>query len=241
MSDFLLVHGSGYGAWCWSGVMRTLKAEGHRARAIDLPRNLAGSVNIASYASAILSEITTPVTLVGHSSGGFAIAAAAEAASPGFIERLIFLCAYAPRDGASVASMRRGQARQPLRPAIILAPDRRSYRFDPGLGMDCLFHDCDSATAAEAMTRMVPEPVDPQEEAIHLTARYHALAKHYIRCLDDRAIPPECQAAMTNDWPAGTVSTLAAGHSPFLSCPEALAKRLIAVAANPLSCQPTPG
>ncbi|MGP3722990.1 alpha/beta fold hydrolase [Cereibacter sphaeroides] len=242
MSDILLVHGSGYGGWCWHATIRALAAHGARARALDLPgRIFTPSLSLADHAAAILQEIRAPVTLVGHSAGGFSIAAAAEAAAPGLIERLIFLCAYAPRDGASVASMRRAQARQPLRPAIRLAPDRLSYSFDPDLAGEALFHDCPPEVRAAALARMGAEPVGPQEERIRLSARYHAVPKHYIRCLEDRAIPPETQEAMTADWPAGSVSTLPAGHSPFLSCPEALAKRLISVAANPLSCRPTPG
>lgn len=116
--------------------------------------------------------------------------------------------------------MRRAQARQPLRPAIRLAPDRLSYSFDPDLAGEALFHDCPPEVRAAALARMGAEPVGPQEERIRLSARYHALPKHYIRCLEDRAIPPETQEAMTADWPAGSVSTLPAGHSPFLSCPE---------------------
>ncbi|ULB10347.1 alpha/beta fold hydrolase [Cereibacter azotoformans] len=241
MSDFLLVHGSGYGAWCWDETIRALEIRGHTARALDLPRHFMQDPSLGRYADAILAEIHDPLTLVGHSAGGFPIAAAAERAPPGLIERLIFLCAYAPRDGASVASLRREQTRQPLRPAIRVAPDRRTYSFDPALAGDRLFHDCPPEVRAAALARLVPEPTAPQEEPIRLTARYHATPRHYIRCLEDRAIPPEHQEAMTEGWPEGTVSTLPAAHSPFLSCPEALAKRLISVAANPLSCRPTPG
>ncbi|MCE6961339.1 alpha/beta fold hydrolase [Cereibacter sphaeroides] len=235
MSDFLLIHGSCHGAWCWRDVIAALQAAGHHARAIDLPSHGADPTPIAQvtldrYAEAILAAIDMPVTLVGHSMAGLPISAAAEKA-PEKIARLIYLCAYAPRSGMSVASMRRAGPRQPLRDAIVIAPDRQSFTFDPALTADRLYHDCTEAARAFAASRLGPQPILPQEQPVTLTARYHSVPKHYIRCLQDRAIPPEYQAAMTEGWPEGTVSTLDASHSPFLSCPEALARRLIEVAA----------
>ena len=235
MSDFLLIHGSCHGAWCWRDVIPLLQVAGHRARAIDLPSHGAdptpiAAVTLARYAEAILNAIDTPVTLVGHSMAGLPISAAAEAA-PEKIARLVYLCAYAPTDGQSVASMRRAGPRQPLRDAIVIAPDRQSFTFDPALTADRLYHDCSDAARAFAAARLGPQPILPQEEPVRLTARYHSVPKRYIRCLQDRAIPPEYQATMTEGWPEGHVSTLDASHSPFLSCPEALARRLIEVAA----------
>ena len=58
MADFLLIHGSGHGAWCWRGVLAILEARGHAARAIDLPGLGAdttppGEVTLASTVDAI--------------------------------------------------------------------------------------------------------------------------------------------------------------------------------------------
>jgi len=36
MNTFGLVHGGGFGAWCWASVVDELKARGHRAVAVDL-------------------------------------------------------------------------------------------------------------------------------------------------------------------------------------------------------------
>jgi pimeloyl-ACP methyl ester carboxylesterase len=37
MAEFLLIHGSCHGAWCWRDVLPELERLGHSARAIDLP------------------------------------------------------------------------------------------------------------------------------------------------------------------------------------------------------------
>ena len=236
MAHFLLIHGSCHAAWCWREVLPLLHAAGHQARAIDLPAHGADSTPAATatldgYAIAILAAITDPVILVGHSMAGFPIAAAAER-EPAKVAKLIFVCAYAPRHGLSMIDMRKQAAAQPLLEALILAPDRLTYTVDPTKAGARFYHDCPPATAADAITRLTPEPVTPQATRIHLTARYDAVEKHYIRCLDDRTIPPEHQAAMTATWPAASVTTLPTGHSPFFAAPALLAARLIALASS---------
>jgi pimeloyl-ACP methyl ester carboxylesterase len=84
----LLIHGSAHGAWCWRDLLAELHARGLKARALDLPSHGADrtpydEIGLDSYRDAILADITThgdrPI-VVGHSAGGYAIAAAAEAA-----------------------------------------------------------------------------------------------------------------------------------------------------------------
>ena len=54
--------------------------------------------------------------------GGYAITAAAELA-PQNIAQLIYLAAYVPVSGASLADMRRMAPSQPLLPAVVMAQD----------------------------------------------------------------------------------------------------------------------
>lgn len=237
MSRFLLIHGSCHGAWCWDRVLPFLNHGPHQARAIDLPghgadRTPGATASLALYARAIVAAIDAPVILVGHSAAGYAITAAAELA-PDRIAALVYLCAYVPRPGQSLADLRRAGPRQPLRAAIRVAPDRLSYSFDRGLVADALYHDCPPEAVAMARRNLCPEPIAPQETALALTARSASLPRHYIRCTEDRAIPPEYQASMTEGWPAACVTTLPTSHSPFFAAPEALARRLIAIAERP--------
>ncbi|MDT8856820.1 alpha/beta fold hydrolase [Paracoccaceae bacterium Fryx2] len=234
MADFLLIHGSCHGAWCWRDVLPLLAAAGHTARAIDLPahgddRTPVAGATLDSYAAAILAAIANPVILVGHSMAGFPISAAAEAA-PERIAKLVHVCAYAPVSGLSLAQMRRAGPRQPLADAFHVSPDRQSFGFDPALVNDRFYHDCPPEAQAYAAANLCPEPILPQETAIHLTGRHASVEKHYIRCTEDRAIPPEYQANMTAAWPADRISTLPTSHSPFFAAPDALARRLIRIA-----------
>ena len=233
MADFLLIHGSCHGAWCWDDVIPHLQAAGHTARAIDLPshgadQTPAQDVTLDLYAQAIVDAIDTPVILVGHSMAGYPITAAANLA-PHKIDQLIYLCAYVPFAGKTLAEMRRMAPSQPLLDAIVVDEARVTFSVDPAKAAAKFFHDVPTARAAWAVSMLGPQPILPQETP--LTAR-HTLPRHYIICTDDRTIPPEFQYTMTNDWPVETVTEMPTSHSPFLADPAGLAARLIQIAAG---------
>ena len=50
------------------------------------------------------------------------------------------------------------------------------------------------------------------------------MPRSYIRCMDDRTIPPAYQVTMTKDWPSADVHEMACGHSPFFTDPAGLAR-----------------
>lgn len=231
MTDILLVHGSCHGAWCWQRLIPALSALGLTARAIDLPahgadRTPVAQATLTAYASAILNALTGTTLLVGHSAGGYAITAAAEA-DPGRIAGLTYLCAYAPASGLSLADMRRAGPRQPLSPHIRRTADGTAFTVAPDQ-IDALFyHDCSPEDRALAARSLCPEPIAPQETPLVLTARSQNLPRFYIRCTDDRTIPPEYQAVMERSIPPQNRFTLPTSHSPFFAAPEATA-RLIA-------------
>lgn len=236
MARFLLIHGSCHGAWCWREVIAALAALGHEAKAIDLPAHGADPTPAAAatldlYAEAILAAIDEPVTLVGHSAGGYPITLAAERA-PEKITRLVYLCAYVPAPGLSMIEMRRAGPSQPLAGAVHADPDGISYRIDPEKARATFFHDCSEAARADTMPRLCPEPIAPQSTALPPLHHWPKVEKHYIRCVDDHAIPPDYQTTMSAGFPAAHVSALPTGHSPFLSAPALLARRLDEIARN---------
>lgn len=232
---FLLVHGSCHGAWCWADEVDALRRAGRRAHAIDLPshgqdRTPAERVTLDLYARAIVAAMTEPVVLVGHSMAGYPITAAADIA-PEKVARLVYLCAYVPMPGLSLAQMRRLATSQPLRDAIEVAPDGVSFRFDPDKAIDRLYHDVAAAAAAAAVARLGAQPIAPQETPWQPGASAR-LPRSYIRCTQDRAIPPDFQQSMTAGWPASDLHEMPTSHSPFLSAPDALALLLINIAAG---------
>ncbi len=231
MARFLLIHGACHGAWCWRDTLPALEALGHRVYAIDLPGHGQDptpreEVTLDAYARAICEALDGPTILLGHSMAGYPITAGAER-DPANIRALVYLCAYRPVSGLSLGDMRRAGPRQPLRPAIRVAGP--VFTFDPAMA-DLLYHDCPPETARWALSCQTPEPILPQETALALTERSRALPQFYIRCAQDRAIPPEYQTTMAEGLPEGHLSHLPASHSPFFAMPEALAVELDRIA-----------
>ncbi len=234
MSEIVLVHGSCHGAWCWRDVVPELESMGNRVKAIDLPGHGANPCPISAitldlYAQAILDAITRRAVVVGHSMAGFPISAAAEA-NPGKISRLVYLCAYAPRDGVSLVDMRMEAPRQPLLEAIEKTPDGLGFTFRDSHLAKALYHDCPEGTVDYARQNLCVQAIKPQATPIRLGKAYRAVPKTYIRCDDDQAIPPEYQQTMTAGWPEADVHALPSSHSPFFSMPGRLAQLIDQVA-----------
>ncbi|TDK50578.1 alpha/beta fold hydrolase [Antarcticimicrobium luteum] len=236
MADFLLIHGSCHGAWCWRDVIPALEALGHTARAIDMPSHgddptPIEEVTLEGCRDAILAASTPETIVVGHSWGGYPISAAGEAA-PDRMRALIYLCAYVPVSGLSMIDMRKRGPRQPLMPAVRRAEDGLSYTFDADRVPELFYHDCPDEAVAYAMPRLCPQATRPQTTPLTLSARWEGLPKAYIRCANDQAIPPEYQAEMVQDWPRDRVASLPTSHSPFFADPAGLAALIDRLAAG---------
>jgi len=237
MARFLLVHGSNHGAWCWRDLMPALAGLGHDARAIDLPSvapdpaMLAG-ITLDDDAGAIraaLTGLTGPTILVGHSAAGFAITRAA-AMTPEKLAALVYLCAYVPEPGATIARLARAAPGHPLDGALEIDRPHRAYRFrDTSLAAN-LYGDCPAETRAFARARLGWQATGPQSEPTD--APPVALASHYITCTRDRTIPPAQQRAMARTLPRATLHEIDTGHSPFFAAPVALAALLDRIAGE---------
>lgn len=234
MADFLLIHGSCHGAWCWRDLLPRLRAHGHYARAIDLPgagddQTPLAEVTLDLYAEAILDAMTGPTVLVGHSAGGFPISAAAMR-RPDLIRHLVYLCAHLPQTGKSMIDRRHDSASQPLQDAVQKAPDGISYSVIPDKAREKFYQDCPDAVVAYARAHLSPQPIAPQATPLTVTETLRALPKSYIRCLRDGAIPPDFQAELCREWPELTVHEMDCGHSPFFAQPARLSDILHQIA-----------
>ena len=202
MARFILVHGSCHGAWCWRDVLPHLP----NAVAIDLPSHGSDKtpikdVTLDLYADAVVAEINKspePVVLVGHSAAGVTIATVAERV-PDRVARLIYLCAYAPKDGDSLSEMRKRAKRQLVMPAVVRAADGLSYTVDPALSPGIFYHDCPAEAVDYALDHLCAQPVLPQETPVKLGSNYESVQRSYILGEDDHTIPPEEQENMVAD------------------------------------------
>ncbi|WP_170473890.1 alpha/beta fold hydrolase [Ruegeria arenilitoris] len=228
MTDFLLIHGSCHGAWCWRDLIPELTGMGHSARAIDMPSHGSDPTPIADVSldlcrDAILDASSPETIIVGHSWGGFPISAAAEA-DPKGLRGLIYLCAYVPKDGLSMAEMRKRAPRQLIADAIEKSADGLSYRMLPGRVQSLFYHDCPPEVVSYAQARLCPQAIRPQETPLKTGSNFAKVPKVYIRTTNDQTVPTEYQAEMSLCAEPELQLTIDSSHSPFFSHPKKLAE-----------------
>jgi pimeloyl-ACP methyl ester carboxylesterase len=227
MARFVLVHGAFGGASNWDLVIKELHAAGHEVQAIDLPgggddATPVGEVTLDAYAERIcaaLAEGSEPAVLVGHSMGGVAITHAA-GRCPERVSLLVYVAAFLPRDGQSLldlAGLPEGADDQVQANMVVEGAPPVATMPDAAAG-DALFGACTDEQVAWGVERLRPQPVVPFTQPVSLSeSAADGLARAYVLCNRDRAIPPALQRRMVRESPCAVVVELDTDHSPWLS------------------------
>ena len=221
-----LVHGAWHGRWVWDKVTSPLEAKGHTVAALDLPglgadRTPAAEVTLQRYTDAVCEALITedePVLLVGHSMGGIVISEAAERL-PQMIKTLVYVSAYLLSDGQSI--MQIVQEDENLsKLASYLISDGTVCTLQPDKIRETFYGHCTGSDAEWAASLLVPQPLAPFATPVHVTReRFGRIPRVYIRCLQDRTVPPSAQERMLAANPCQRVVSIDTDHSPFLSKP----------------------
>lgn len=240
-TSILLIHGAWQGAWVWDEVADLLEQRGFRVRALNLPgsgsdRTSGADVTLASYAEAIVAEAqemqSEKLVLVGHSMGGAAITAAASLA-PELFARLIYVCAFLPRPGESVASLvAEGRAPEGGGAQMEMVDNGGASRLILNSIAETFLNDCTPDVIIKAVPRFGPQPLKPIITPLAWAADFEHLPKDYILCAKDRVVHPEMQVLMAERAGITEIFTLESGHEPFLSMPGELVD-LLALRADP--------
>jgi hypothetical protein len=128
--------------------------------------------------------------------------------------------------------MTRFQPTSMLTGAMRPSADGSVLELDPGVVREAFYHDCSDEDARRAAARLRPQPAVAFQMSFELAPdRFGRVPRHYVECLQDRAIDIGTQRAMYAKVPC-TVHTLDASHSPFFSMPGALVDVLARVAAG---------
>ncbi|KAF9618237.1 hypothetical protein IFM89_000872, partial [Coptis chinensis] len=245
---FVLVHGGGFGAWCWYKTIALLEEGGFKVDAIDLTRSGVHSCDTNNISS--LAEYVKPLTdflenlgngekviLVGHGLGGACISYAMEL-FPSKVAKGVFIAAAMLPDGQSTNDMFSLQAgSNDLRRAQILhyangndCPTTSISLITPLL-KDLLFNQSPIKDVALASVASRPIPCAPVLETLSLSdENYGSVRKFYIKTTDDGVIPLSLQQSMINANPPERVFLLkGSDHSPFFSKPKSLHKLLVEI------------
>ncbi|KAJ7974296.1 Methyl esterase [Quillaja saponaria] len=252
-NQFVLVHGGGFGAWCWYKTIALLEEGGFKVAAIDLTGSGIHSFDTNSITS--LSQYVKPLTdflenlsdgekviLVGHDFGGACISYAMEL-FPLKIAKAVFIAAAMLTDGQSTLDMFSQQAgsNDLMQQAQIFlyanGNDKppTSIDLEKSLLRDLLFNQSPAKDIALASVSMRSIPFAPVLEKLCLSdLKYGSVRRFYIETPEDNAIPISLQESMINARPPEWVSRLkGADHSPFFSKPQAMHKLLIEISKIP--------
>ena len=243
MANFVLVHGSAHGAWCWERVVPLLEGKGHKVVAVDLPGNghddtPLAEVTLETYAeflSGVLDSLDGPAVLVGHSLGGLSISRTAEL-RPDKVAVLVYLTALLIQNGETftpATSNEPGEIRQALetRTSWDIADDLSHVVYKEELAQHRFYNDCSPEDLAWARSMLVPQPVGPLVSPMRITdANFGRVPRVYIECALDNAVTAEHAREMYTALPCAEVITMQTGHSPFMSAPEDLTVHLDSLA-----------
>ena len=151
MSTFGLVHGGGFGAWCWEPLIPELEAWGHSAATVDLTTEdqSAGAAHCAELLSETFAAIDDLV-LVGHSLAGLIIPLLAAKRQ---VKRLVFLHALLPQPGRNVVDQLRSEPDMFNREMFTA---QLPFWEDEAVAKSFLLHDCPPDIARHAFSRITP-------------------------------------------------------------------------------------
>ena len=220
--NVVLVHGGFVDGAGWEGVYRILKNEGYNVSIVQNPTlSLAGDVAATKL---ILAAQDRAVILVGHSYGGAVIT---EAGNDPKVAGLVYIAAFAPDKGESVAALIKDPP--PGAPVPPIMPPQNGYLFlDKAKFAASFAADVDAAKAAFMADSQVPWGVDALSGTIS-EAAWKTKPSWYLVTTEDKMIPPAAQRLMSKRA-GSTVIEEKGSHAIYVSQPKAVAALIVKAA-----------
>jgi pimeloyl-ACP methyl ester carboxylesterase len=230
----VLVHGAFADASGWYGVQERLEAKGYT---VVSPANpLRGVTADATYIKSVLSQISGPIVLVGHSYGGVVITNAATG-NPN-VKALVYIAAYAPDQGDTVVSLGQLGKQGEIGPATL---DIRNFPNPDGttgqegtIKLD-VFRDIFAADLSKKLARNMalaqrPASLVALGEPSGVPA-WKTIPSFYMVAGADRAIGADVEKAMAKRIsPKKTVTIKGASHVVMISQPKITADFILEAA-----------
>ncbi len=221
----VLVHGGFVDGSGWEAVYRILRNDGYNVSIVQNP-TLSLFDDVAA-TKRIVARQEGPVVLVGHSYGGVVIT---EAGNDPKVAGLVYIAAFAPDKGESVASLIKDPP--PGAPVPPILPPQNGFLFlDRAKFADAFAADVDRDKAEFMADSQVPWGVEALGGSISVPA-WKSKPSWYLIATDDKMIPPPAQQFMSKRA-GSTVVEVKGSHSVYVSKPAEVAA-LIETAAKGL-------
>lgn len=214
-ASVVLVHGGFVDGAGWEGVYKLLKQDGYEVSIVQNPTlSLAGDIAATRQ---IIAQAQGPVVLVGHSYGGVVIT---EAGNDPKVAKLVYIAAFAPDEGESVASLIKNPP--PGAPVPPILPPQDGFLFlDKAKFAASFAGDVEAEKAAFMADSQVPWGIAALEGAVRVPA-WKQKPSWYLVSTADRMIPPDAQRFMSKRAGA-TVFESEGSHAIYVSRPGVVA------------------
>jgi pimeloyl-ACP methyl ester carboxylesterase len=213
--NVVLVHGGFVDGAGWYGVYSLLTKKGYKVSVVQNPTTTL--VDDVAATKRVLSAQQGPVVLVGHSYGGAVIT---EAGTDPSVVGLVYIAAFAPDQGESVATLIKNPPPGAPVPPIV-GPADGYLLLDRTRFAASFAADVDPDQAAFLADAQVPWGVGALGGAITDPAWKHK-PSWYLVATEDRMIPPPAQRLMAARAGA-TVVEAAGSHAIYVSQPGVVA------------------
>jgi pimeloyl-ACP methyl ester carboxylesterase len=214
-ASIVLVHGGFVDGSGWEDVYKILKKDGYEVSIVQNP-----TVSLADDVAAtrrVIGVQKGPVILVGHSYGGVVIT---EAGNDSKVVGLVYIAAFAPDAGESVATLiKNPPPGAPVPP--ILPPQDGFLALDKAKFASSFAADVEPKRAAFMADSQVPWGLDALNGAVS-TPAWKSKPSWYLVATADKMIPPPAQQAMS-ERAGSTVIEVAGSHAVYVSQPKAVA------------------
>jgi pimeloyl-ACP methyl ester carboxylesterase len=215
-TSIVLVHGAFVDGSGWKPVYDLLSQDGYEVLvAQHTTSTLEGD---AAAVASVIDSAKFPVVLVGHSYGGMVIS---EAGISPKVKSLVYVAAYAPEGGESVAKLAQlpaqpGESRAPLLPA------RDGHRIvDPAKFPAAFAADVPQSTTRFMAASQLPWGLAAVQAEVREVA-WKIKPTAYLVTSKDRMIPPSVQRMMAKRSGARTIE-VDSSHAVMLSRPREVA------------------
>lgn len=213
--NVVLVHGGFVDGSGWEDVYKILKKDGYRVTVVQNPTSsLADDV---AATTRVLDTLEGPAILVGHSYGGVVIT---EAGNHPKVKGLVYVAAFAPDKGESVASLIEDPPPGAAVPPI-LPPQDGYLLLDNAKFHGSFAADVEKEKAAFMADSQVPWGLEALNGAVSQPA-WKTRPSWYLVTTQDRMIPPAAQRLMSSRAGA-TVVEQDGSHAIYVSQPRAVA------------------
>jgi pimeloyl-ACP methyl ester carboxylesterase len=236
MATFLVAHGAWSAGWAWKKMRPLMRAAGHELwtptytgvgeRAHMARPDIDLDTHIADVLGVLHCEDLRDVALIGHSYGGM-VATGVAARARDRIARLIYLDAFAPKDGQALLDLVPAEQRERI--TTLVQSEGQGYLVPP----NPMPPDTSEADLAWAAPRRVFQPVGTMRQKLALTGGPLTLPVDYIYALrhpDYDVFGQFAARARTEaNW---RLHEIDASHNPHITCPQVLMALLARIIAS---------